>query len=181
MSKILNTILVAFYNSFLGELYFNFILWAERRRDRQRLYLNPKEVAQIIREYSLLSEGVTTVKHKINELVLSKSAEEYHQVLSQIQDMVSLAEREYDSPKAKLADILYEIGVKKGNQDIVTVGDKVKMVDQRIQDMYELHNHINKRKLLREIRAANKSANKELAQKLEQEFKEKYGRSNTRS
>ena len=53
------------------------------------------------------------------------------------------------------------------------------MIDQRIQDTYELHDHIAKRSLLRAIRSARNQKDASKAEKLEQEYLNKYGRSNS--
>lgn len=173
-SKLLNW----FYTTPLGNLYFEFLLWKDRRNSRSELrYLSPKEVSQIIRQYSLMAEGVKEVKKKVNELVSTKSANEYNKVLSEIEDMVQLAERDPESPQAKFASVLRQMGDYKKVKDIESVTDRAKMIDKRIQDMYELQAHVERRTLLREIRKAKKNGNIEQVTKLEQEWKQKYGRS----
>jgi uncharacterized protein (UPF0264 family) len=175
-----DSILSWFYTTYVGGLYFDLLLWVDRRFNTTTRYLTPKEMAQIVRESSQVTEGVNIIKQKVNKLVASKSKEEYDKVLSEIDNMVSYAEREWNSDRAKFADILRQVHVKKGNIDIVTDTDKAKMVDQRIQDMYQLHDHIDKRNLLRGIRSARSQGDTNKACKLEQEFLKKYGRSNSR-
>jgi len=179
LNSLKNSILNWFYTTYVGGLYFDLLLWIDRRTDRPTKFLTPKEMAQITRESSQLTEGVILIKNKINKLVVSKSKEEYNKVLSEIEDMVSHADYERNSDKAKFAHILRQIYVKKGT-DIVTMTDRAKMIDQRIQDMGELHSHIIKRNMLRAIRSARTEGNLNEANKLEQEFLKIYGRSNTR-
>lgn len=168
-----------FYGTFLGGLFFEFLLWVDRRKERKH-FLNYKEVAQIVREYSLLDEGMKQIKSKVNSLIVTKSADEYNKLLLEIEDMVTLAERDTNHPKSQLADLLRDMYTKKGNQDIVTLTDRAKMVDKRINDMKELQQDKLKRQLLRKIRKFRIEGNTEEVEKLEQEFKEKYGRTNTR-
>jgi hypothetical protein len=136
-------------------------------------------MAQIIRESSQITDGVILMKQKVNKLVRAKSKEEYQKTLEEIEDLVPYSEEEIGTDRAKFAEILREMYVKKGSKDIVTATDKAKMIDQRIQDMHELHAHINKRNLLREIRSARNQGNATQANKLEQEFMIKYGRPNS--
>jgi len=182
ISSLCNSLLIWFYSTYLGGLYFEFLLWVDRKTDRSTKYLTPKEMAAIVRESSQIAQGVTLMKRKINELIQTKSKEEYQKVLAEIEDLVPLSEQNesFLSEKAKFAGILRDIYVKKGNQDIVTSTDRAKMIEGRIEDMKELHRHIAKRNLLREIRSARHSGDISKATKLEQEFYKSYGRSNSR-
>ena len=63
MNKLINW----FYTTRLGGLYFDFLLWSDRRKERKQLrYLTPKEIAQVVRQYSLIREGVKEVKSKVH-------------------------------------------------------------------------------------------------------------------
>lgn len=170
MNKILNW----FYRTKLGELYFMILLWLDRRPSK-KVYLTPREAAQIIKESSKVTEGLTTVKRKVNELVKSKNKEEYNSVLKELEDIVKLGEAN-DPDRAKFIDILKQTYVKKGNIDIANNLDKARMLDQKINDMYALQAHIIKRNLLRSIRKQRKEGNEQKAKELEQEFIKKYGR-----
>lgn len=150
MSKLVSKLRQIFYTSWLGNVYFELLLYIDRKSSKK--YLSHKEVTQIIREYSLLGEGVREVKGKINTLIKSRSAEDYHKVLGQIEDMMNLAERKADDPKSQLAKVLRNMYVKKGTVDIANDMDRAKMIDQRIKDTYELHDHIEKRNKLRKLR-----------------------------
>jgi hypothetical protein len=169
-----------FYSTYVGGLYFELLLWVDRKTDNSTRYLTPKEMAQIIRESSQITDGVILMKQKINQLIRVKSKEEYQKTLEEIEDLVPYSEQEAGTDRAKFTEILREMYVKKGSKDIVTSTDKAKMIDQRIQDMHELHDHINKRNLLREIRLARNQGDVKQANRLEQEFMLKYGRPNSR-
>jgi hypothetical protein len=169
-----------FFTTYVGGLYFEFLLWVDRRTDKPSTYLTPKEMATIVRESSQITEGIVLMKQKVNQLVRSKSKDEYQKLLVEIEDLVPYSEKDTESDRAKFAYILRQMYVKKGDKDIVTTTDKAKMVDQRIQDMYELHDHIAKRSLLRAIRSARNQGDANQATKLEQEFLIKYGRSSPR-
>lgn len=167
------------YSTWIGDLYLQFLIWKDSQVSTGPRYLTPKEAATIIREYSLLSEGVTKVKKTVNELVMARSKDEYHRVLSQLNNMIDLSEYDdNDQARRQFGNVIREISVKKGNQDIVTPQDKLNMIHQRIEDYKELHAHMEKRKLLRELRKARQENNKELADQLEIQIKGKYGNGN---
>lgn len=167
------------YSTWVGDLYLQFLIWKDSKTQTGPRFLTPKEAATIIREYSLLSEGVTKAKKKVNELVTSRSKDEYHRVLSELNNMIDLSEYDdNDEARRNFGNIIREISVKKGNQDIVTPQDKINMIHQRIEDYKELHAHMEKRKLFRELRRARQENNKELADQLELQIKEKYGQRN---
>lgn len=170
-----------FYGTALGGLYFQLLLWVDRKIDKPSKYLTPKEMAQIVKQYSLINDGVNEVKKKVNKLINSNSKEEYHLTLSEIEDMMNLAQRDNDSPQANFSKILRDVYIKKSNQDIVTHTDMAKMIDQRIEDHKEMWEHQQKRQLMREIRKAELSGDKQSLEKLRTEFKSKYGRSNSGS
>jgi hypothetical protein len=182
ISNLYSSLCSWFYTTYVGGLYFEFLLWIDRRTDRPSKYLTPKEMAAIVRESSQIAQGVTLMKRKVNELIQTKSKEEYKKILKEIEDLIPLSEQDENSQsdRAKFASILRDIYVKKGDRDIVTSTDKAKMIENRIKDMKELHDHIAKRNLLREIRSARNSGDVSKAAKLEQEFYKSYGRSNSR-
>lgn len=175
----MNRLLTWFFSTSLGGLYFEFLLWLDRKRSNPTKYLTPKEMAQIVRESNKTYDGVSKVKKKIKELVNSKSSEEYHKILCEIEDLTKLATYEEGTSQAQFSKLLRSTYDLK-NKDIITHTDKAKMIDKRIQDMRELWDDKNKRQLLRGIRQARKEGNTELADKLQTEFNNKYGRSGTR-
>lgn len=172
MNRVINWL----YTTWLGGVYFDFLLWLDRRKEKKRLrYLTPKEVAQVVRQYSLVGEGVKEVKSKIHTLVQSRTKEEYEKTLSEINDMVALAERGANAPQSQVTNFL-KSNMDFSNSDIKTTTDRAKMVEKRISDMYELQEDRLKRVALRAIRTANKQGNTELANKLQEEWMNKYGR-----
>ena len=163
------------YSTWLGDLHLRYLIWRDSRAEVGPRYLTPKEMATVIKEYSLVAEGVTKVKKKVNALVASQSKEEYHRILSELENMIDLSEDDTDSAKAKFSQIVRDISVKKGNKDIVTSQDKLNMIHQRIDDYKELHQHQAKRNLMRQLRKARQDKNQELIQQLETELREKHG------
>jgi len=165
------------YSTWVGDLYLRYLIWADAKANVGPRYLTPGEMATVIKEYSLLAEGVTKVKSKVNTLVASRSKEEYHKTLSELENMIDLSDEDNDSARAKFGNIVREISVKKGNKDIVTPQDKLNMIHQRIEDYKELHAHQAKRTLMRQLRKAKQGNDLEEVKRLETEFQEKYGRS----
>jgi hypothetical protein len=176
--RLLDKLLNWFYSTRLGGLYFDFLLWKDRTYNSTQ-YLTPGEIQQIIKQCNQISEGVEILKRKINNLVTSKSKEEYERVLGEIEDLIPYAARELDPEKEKLMQLLQKAFKK--NIDIVTATDRAKMIDKRINDMYELQRHIEQRNLLRTIRKLRSENNIKEAEKLEEEWKNKYGRFYSRS
>lgn len=173
-----NRILNWIYSTWIGDLYFKYLIWIDSKSKSNVRFLTPGEAATIIREYSLVSEGVVRVKSKVNQLITAKTKEEYHKVLSEVENMILLAGQEkYESPdKLRFANIVREMAVKKGNKDVVTPQDKLNMIYQRIEDYKELHQHQAKRNLMRQLRRARQEKNVELVTQLEAELKGRYGR-----
>lgn len=164
------------YSTWIGDLYLSFLIWKDVKTDSGPRFLTPGEAATIIREYSLLTQGVTKAKKTVNALVASKSKEEYHRVLSELNNMIDLSDYDdNDVSRRQFGNVIREISVKKGNQDIVTPQDKLNMIHQRIEDYKELHAHQAKRNLMRQLRKARQENNQELAKQLETELREKYG------
>lgn len=165
-----------FFSTWLGEQYFNFLLWRDRRADQSVRFLTPQEAVTITRQYSLLYRGVEEVKKEVNKLVNAKTAAEYDNILKGVENMMDFASRAEDSPEARFAQVIRAMKVKKGNRDIVTHTDQAKMVQDRIGDYKDLQDHVVKRTLMRQIRKARQADDKQLLAQLEQEWKEKYGR-----
>lgn len=164
------------YSTWLGDLHLRYLIWMDSKAETNVRFLSPKEMATIIKEYSLLSEGVTKVKSKVNSLVSARSAEEYHKTLSELENMIDLsADDNNDHARVQFGNIVRDISVKKGNKDIVTSQDKLNMIHQRIDDYKELHAHQAKRNLLRQLRKAKVENNQELVKQLEQELQDKHG------
>lgn len=173
-----------YYSTTLGGLHLEFLLWWDRKNPKPTYYLNPGEVQQIIRQYSLLDRGVTEMKHKVNALVRSKSKEEYHNKLTEIENLVDLAQRDPNSAEGKFAELLKQTVVRKNKlgqeQDVLTATDRAKMIDKKINQVYELQDHVVMRNKLREIRKLRTEGKNEEADKLFKEWNEKYGRQGSR-
>jgi hypothetical protein len=137
-----------FYRSFLGGLYMEVLLFLDRRSDKQRRHLTPGEVSQIIREHSLLYEGVKVVKRNINSLVTKEK--NLNRVLTEAGDL-TLQATDNTSSKAQVINSIRS-SLDFSNKDIKNDTDYAKMLDKRIRDYDELHSHINKRNALREAR-----------------------------
>ena len=164
-------------NSWLGGLYLNFLIWRQTKENTQKYQVDAlgRPTGQIIREYSLIAQGVSKVKRTINNMIGKRDAEEYHKTLSKVDNMVDLAKHEEGSGASVLAEVAREIAVKKGNVDIATPQEKLSMINKRIDDYKELHAHQAKRNLLRQLRKARLENNQELVKQLEQELQEKHG------
>lgn len=172
----INKLFNRFISTWLGDLYFRFLLWRDRRKNNTVRYLTPSEAITITRQYSLLHKGVEEVKKEVNKLVNVKDAKEYDAVLKGIENMMNLAQRPENSSEARLAEALRSIQVKKGSKDVITHTDHAKMVEGRIEDYKELQAHVEKRTLMRQVRKAKQAGDLKQVAKLEQEWKEKYGR-----
>ena len=129
--------------------YYDLLLYLDSRRSKVT-HLNPNDIAQAIRQYSLTAEGVKAVKNNINTKLVSKNTASYRGYLSKVEDLVPLAEVTEGS-KAKTMEFL-KSNMDFRNKDIVTDLDKAKMVEKRIQDYKELQNHKKMREELRSRR-----------------------------
>lgn len=164
-------------NSWVGSLYVNYLIWKQTKESMQKYEttIASQPVGQIIREYSLLTMGVSKVKRTINTLIGRREAVEYHRVLTTVDNMIDLAPHEQGSGQSEIARITHEIAVKKGNVDIATPQEKLSMINKRIDDYKELHAHQAKRTLMRNLRKARQENNLELVKQLETELQDKYG------
>ena len=149
----MNRLLNWFYSTRLGGYYFGLLLWLDRIKNT-REKLAPGAIAQIIRQYSLLGEGVKAVKRQINSRVQTKNKDGYHEVLKNTEDLMVYAKRDADDPKSKYAEMFQNSPDLKKNIDIETATDKAKMIEGRIKDYQELRKHKEKRAALREARKA---------------------------
>ena len=171
MNKLINW----FFTTKLGEWYFEFLLWLDRKNDKPTKYLTPREIAQITRQYSLVHKGVEEVKKKVNLLVTSKSAEEYDKILGEMDDLFALSDYDTNSSEFKMSQLMKSIQVKKGNKDIITHTDKARMIQDRIHDYKQLQDHKLKRDMMRNIRKAKTNGDVKLVEELETKWREKYG------
>lgn len=170
----LETIQKWFYTTFLGELYFRFLLWQDHRRFRKELKYLDLSVQQILinRTSELYREGIRKIKTKVNNLVATKTPEEYDKVLREIEDLTMLSKDDKVDPGLMA---LYSAYVKKGS-DIKNDTDMARMVEERIQHQKEKWKFQEERQLVRQIRKAKQDNDLELAKQLEDIWKEDYGR-----
>ena len=172
IKKIVNKIILKLLNlPILGPIIVDYLVWKDSTDEKR--YLTSTEAVQIVKQYSLLGEGVKEFKSKINSLVKSRDAEQYHKTLNEIEDLISLVSLPDNDPKVILTKSLRDIAVKKGNKDIQTPEEHLKMLQKRVEDMKELHKHKEKREVLRKIRQAKKDGNLELLKQLEEDWKSK--------
>lgn len=163
-----------FYTTFLGELYFRYLLWQDHRKfkkDIKNLNLSVQQVL-INRQSELYRQGIKKIKNKVNNLVASKTPEEYDRVLKELGDLTSLSVSDKLDPGV---NALYQAYVKK-DSDIKTDTDMARMVEERIQHHKERWKFQEEKQLVRQIRKAKQEQNLELVQQLEQKWKEDYGR-----
>jgi antitoxin component HigA of HigAB toxin-antitoxin module len=173
------------YYWFIG-LYYEFLLWLDNFQGSDTNVgtifggnsgITNKEVSRAVLEIQKIAyrEGVGRIKNKVNTLVAARTGEEYHKVLSEIENLMDFA-KETDPKKLELMRILRQAVVFTGDRDIKTSTDKAKAVQKRIEHYQELGEHIQSRTMLRAIRKAHNEGNFELASSLEKAWKEKYGK-----
>lgn len=149
----INKLTNLFYKSFLGAWYLEVLIFIDKLKGN-KVKLTPGEISQIVREYSQLAEGVKTIKNRVNNLITARNKEEYDKVLREVEDLVLQAGYDKNHPKFKIINSLRE-KMDLSNKDIKNDTDYAKMIEKRIADYKELHQHIEKRKALREARKAN--------------------------
>lgn len=176
MIKIYRKIMDKLYATFLGGLYLEFLLWLDGTRDEKK-YLTPKQMAQIVRESSKLAEGTLAIKTKVNSLLSARSKNEYEVRLSEIQDLLPLSEYEdKNSTRATYVNFLRSIGDTTKIVDVENATDRAKMIDKKIEAVYELQRYNEKRKLAKDIKELMSVGNIDMANKLKDELRKKYGR-----
>lgn len=176
MKKLYRRLIDYFYSTFLGGWYLEYLLLKDSKESKQK-YLTPKEMAQIIRESSKMAEGTLAIKKKVNALVNSTTKEEYDRVLSEIEDLVSLSEYDdKDSSRHKYVQFLKNVGDTKKVVDVENALDRAKMIDKKIDAIYELQEYNLKRQMAKDIKRLVSEGKTEEANKLKEEFKKKYGR-----
>ena len=176
MIKLYRKIMDKLYSTFLGGLYLEFLLWLDCTKNEKK-YLTPKQMAQIIRESSKLAEGTLAIKTKVNALLSSKTKGEYEVRLSEIQDLLPLSEyQDANSTRATYVNFLKSIGDVTKIVDVENATDRAKMIDRKIEAVYELQRYNEKRKLAKDIKELVALGNTEMANKLKDELRKKYGR-----
>jgi hypothetical protein len=151
MNKIKNKLVDLFYKSYLGGLYFEILLFVDRVTTKKKFY-TPKELAQVVRESSQTIEGVRKIKKAINGAVTSRDSKvNTHEALLMVEDLATLAKRDPSSTQSQTIEFIKN-NMDLSNSDIKSDTDKAKMVEKRIDDYKQLHEHIVKRNALREAR-----------------------------
>jgi len=170
MKKIIDKLARMFYTSYLGNLYFNFLIWWDYYKSKRKPigYSSSAHRVVISATKAAYEQGLKQVKTKVAEAINAVDGN-HDKALHQIGDIIELAEKDYKSE----IEILKKMHVKNG-QDVKNDTDKAKMIDQRIQDYKELHRFKEERTILRQIRKAKTDGNIELADKLTKEWQDKY-------
>jgi hypothetical protein len=139
-----------FYTSFLGIIYFNILLWWDKKKFDRELRNRPSNIAAKIAYNAVKSqynEGIIRVKGEVAKLVNSRSKVEYERVLANCEELLSLAQNESREDIEALKKVyLYK------ERDIVNDTQKAKMISGRIQDYNELHKHKETREKIRQER-----------------------------
>jgi len=179
--RIWNKIIERFYRTWLGNLYLYFLLWLDEKRGPEPVVPN-HEVNQLVitAQQFAYKEGLRNMKKHVNSLVKAETKEEYQKVLSQIDNLIKHAKSD-SKEKEKLTEALYKAWVFTGGRDIKSSKERAKMIEKRIDDYKELQEHKLKRKLMKEIRVAEREGNEELVNQLQKEWKEKYGQNSRRN
>jgi len=120
------------------------------------------------------SEGLSTVKQKINQVSKRGSKEDYMDALGSMRELIALANNETVSQRM-LRKTLERMYVHYGS-DMKSKQDKVEMIDTRIEHYEELRKYNVERCLRKDIKKARKDGNEELALKLENDWREQYGK-----
>lgn len=170
MKKVVDKIIRMFYTSYLGNLYFNFLIWWDYYKSKRKPigYSSSAHRIVISATKAAYEQGLRQVKTKVVQAAQAVDGN-YDKALHQIGDVIQLSEKDH---KPEI-EILKKMHVKNG-QDVKNDTDKAKMIDQRIQDYKELHRFKEERLILRQIRKAKTEGNLELADKLTKEWQDKY-------
>lgn len=118
--------------------------------------------------------GMSLLKQRLREELTGKSLVEQHSIMEKIGDNIFNYAYEATESKEKLTEILKSTQIFKG-KDIKTEEDHKKMLDKRIESMYNVQKKKLERKLLREARQAYNSGNLTLHKTLMDEWKHTYG------
>jgi hypothetical protein len=153
LKKLIDKIKHLFYTSYLGLIYFNILLWWDKKKFDKELARRPSNIATKIAYNAVkasYNEGISKIKGEVAKLIQSRSKDEYERVLNNINDMLSLAQSERKEEIESLKKVyLYK------DKDIQNDTDKARMINSRINDYKDLHKHIEKRNKLRKERKNN--------------------------
>lgn len=179
----MNRLKQLYYSSWLGGKHLEVLLWLDYRKSRKNYKLTPSEVQQVIRKYSLLNQGVIEMKYSINNLLKSRTKEEYDNLFREVDNLIEFAQESKDSEKAKAIEFVRTAAVKKNKdgieQDVITATDHAKMIEKKIEHVKEWQEHTKKRNMLREVRKLKAAGLNEEADKLFKEWQVLYGSART--
>lgn len=127
--------------------------------DGYKIYQNETE-----RKYL---EGIYNLKRSINSKVKSKSKDEYHKVLSNAKELISLGTVETKNQKL-IRETLTSICA-------LPEISKKEIINKRIEHYKEFHKYKEQRDLIKRIKQAKKQGDEKLALELEKEWRDNYG------
>lgn len=142
-----------FLTSIFGLWYFSIILWLDKQKFKRELRNRPNNFAHKIAynaTKAAYNEGINKVKGEIAKLIKSRSKEEYESALTNINELLSLAQNEHRAEIEALKTVYLYKG-KDVNSDL----DQARMVSERIQHYRELHKHVELRNKVRQERKNN--------------------------
>lgn len=166
---------------YIKKLLLNLQIWHSTTKLEKEIkeeidfWLTPREISDpfFMEEANQIKyqEALLKLKTKVNELVQTKTKEEYNKVLKKVEDMITLV----DDPENTNPHIetLKRLIVYK-DKDIQDSTDKKKMIEARIGHFYELQEHKVKREMSRKIRQLENEGKIDEAEKLTKYWKERY-------
>lgn len=171
LEALVNKLKKLFYASFLGEIYFRLLLlWDKHVNTQEELLDLTTQPIVIEAQKALYEKGIKKLKHKMKELTEARTKEEQENILSDIDDILSLSRNESEN-SVKRQQVLKAMHVRKGT-DLKTDLDKAKMMQDRIEDMHKYRKAVEFRNLTRELRKARQANNIELSKELEEKWNE---------
>lgn len=149
----MNKLKKLFYTSWLGNLYFEYLLWRDRKIER-KITAQQLNVPRIVinRQQELYLQGIKKLKKVVNEKIVFTSKEEYDKVLKETEDLIQFAEND---EQRDYIEALKKAYVYK-DADIKNDTDMAKMIEQRIGHYNELRKHREKREKARAERRNSK-------------------------
>lgn len=162
------------YSSWLGGLYFDFLLWIDRKKFEKERYYEKAADHRIVYNATkaAYTEGLKRVKDKVRNNIKAGAVGDNERFMEETGELLHLAKNEHTSAHAETLKLFI-----KKDKDIKNPTDMARMVDQRINDYYELQRFNEERALIKAIKKAKKENNLDLANQLEKQWSEKYGRS----
>ena len=137
------------------DLYFRLLLWLENwKADREDQVVEmPRFSITRTTTQEAYYFGIKQIKEKVNQLTKAKTKEEYEKALSELTSLEEFAIKNNSPDYLKFIENLKKVYVYKKEEPLKQI------VDRRIKACYELQNHIEKRRKLREQRKNNGKSN----------------------